>query len=335
MLWVVKSFCMGQQSEMEKMRNWAILGRLAAIERSRKSRIPKLAFETELAAKLGVSRGTLRNYADAVRLVRTIPDHEMRAMLFRSSAVAAAVASRWFQRDPENMMGYLRSASTTEPRRIIDDRALLAAERVARHLPLSPSAHRHSVPADLSLQVRRAIEESDRWRWRDEVAHLFEGTLSSNKISRRLTLVTPEGTLFRFLGLTHLLLLHDTAVGNSDYRSIDAAKLSQSVALIDVGARVVPERYRAESRIIWSRALGASLYVKMAVLILPGSAARRQFISQIPFEGVEWTNHPSQPPSATRSDRRGRSRPILARHPLHRTTIMIATRRSLLSDLFG
>src|SRR5690606_7510302 len=113
------------------------------------------------------------------------------------------------------------------------------------------------------------------------------------------------------------------------------ADRSITIAFIDIADRVVLERYRAEARPIWTRALAASLYVQLVVLVLPGSAARRHLLSQIPLEGAAWLNHPGQAMEERRPPSwRGRSRPILAVPPQHGAAILVATRRSLRIDLF-
>lgn len=333
---LVKLVPLVHQGLMERVRKWAVLGRLAAIERSRQAQRSKLAFEADLAARLGLSRASLRNYADAVRLVRNVHDLHLRAMLFRSSSVAAAVASRWFQRDPSTLLDYLSRRPRSAPQRIVDDRALLSAERDARRALGRSAPHRLAAPDNINTQLERFIGSGYR-RLRPELTRLVP-RLEDWAHRGRAALIMPEDPLSTFLGLTQVLAMIDVVdVGLKAKWTLGAASHLPALAFIEIPERVVLERYRTEARNIWTRALAASAYVELGVLVLADSAARRHLLSQIPLEGTEWVHHPGQF-RAGQSDpqyRRGQSRPILARLPRHGGAILVSTRRSLLIDLFG
>ncbi|HEY8358281.1 MAG TPA: hypothetical protein VIL30_12560 [Ramlibacter sp.] len=296
----------------------------------------KLAFEADLAARLNLSRASLRNYADAVALVRSLPDPALRAALFRSSAVAAAVASRWFRRDPPALIEYLRTGGAGAFNRIIDDRALAKAERDSRRAPGGSTRHRLEAPENIDSQFQWLVGGEASWRWGHEITrHVPE--LTARPEARRAHFKVPGDPLSQFLGVARVLTF---SIGDGfgfefDEEWSPSRKPSglPAIGFIDISERVVLERYRAEARNIWTRAVALSLYVPLAVLVLPDSAARRHLLSEIPVAGIDWLNHPDQATKVESEDRRCRSRPILARLP-HKATIMVATRRSLQNDLF-
>ena len=313
---------------MERVRKWALLGRLAAIARGKKPDGSALLFEKQLAASLGLTRTSLRTYADAVRSVRAVPDPHVRGILFRSSAVAAAVAARWFHRDPDGLRDFIRHAAGSMPLRIVNDRALLAAERSAR----SVGSRKERRAVEDVGPLLRSILDAD-WTWRAEIAKYLP-SLSGEAAGGRRTLLVPVDPVSRFLTLTYILTLHDPwAQGNGGEWRLSPGDRSAAVGFIEIPPRVVLERYRAEARNFWARCLAASLYVELVVLVLPSSAARRQLLSQLPLEGAVWVNHPSQILRPSDDTPRGRSRPILARVQPS-CTVLLATRRSLRSDLF-
>ncbi|UYQ72578.1 hypothetical protein OF122_01960 [Pelagibacterium flavum] len=320
---------------MEKVRKWALIGRLAAIVQKRQSGQPRLAFETDLAGRLGLSRGALRNYSDASRLVRDVPDPALRAVLFRSSAVAASIVGRWFRRDPDAVYRYLETALAGTPPRITDDRALLRAERNARQAsPRSATSRISHMPADLGTQLAKILSSGDTHYWRPEiVTHLSrQGRLPAE---RQLLLFVPRDPLSDFLGVSQILI--ETHPGHvideSSFALPRPTGPEIALGFIEIPERVTFERYRLESRQIWTRAIAAGLYLDLVVLVLPSSAARRHLLSSIPTTGAEWSHRPD----ASRPRRAGApscaSRPVIARLPDPGAAIMVATRRSLLADL--
>lgn len=316
---------------MERIRKWAILGRLAAMARSRQPGGARLAFEADLAARLGLSRGALRNYADAVKLVREIPEHGLRMLLFRSSAVAASTTARWFRRDPNAVQDYLQNGLAGNPPRIVDDRALLKAARAARPTPSPPHRWAPSPPS-VAVQLK-ALIDAPRLAWRNEIIRSAPRIVDHPR-DDRFALADTRDSLSRYLGLTCAVVVEPGEADNGD-ASVPMTVRGQSMVMgfIEIDQMVTFERYRAEARSIWTRAIAANVYFGgLAVLVLPSSAARRHMLSRIPIAGADWINHPLAPTPYRDRDHRCRSRPVIARFGEH--AIMISTRRSLLGDLF-
>jgi hypothetical protein len=319
---------------MERNRKWAIQGRLAAIARSSHPDKPRLAFETDLATRLGLSRGALRNYSDAARLVREIPDHELRTLLFRSSAVAASTTARWYRRDPDAVYAYLRDGLAGDPPRIVDDRALLRAARSAITLP-SPSANHRTAPTPPNVATQlKTIVDAPRLTWRSEIAHAVPGLVVHSRYDN-FALIDPSDPLSRFLGISNALVTIEPGQSPKGDPAGSTAAHSQSMVIgfIDIDPMVTLERYRSQARSIWTRAIAANAYLGgMVVVVVPNSAARRHMLSRIPMAGADWINHPQAPLPRPASPHSCRSRPVLARLGKH--VIMVSTRRSLVGDLF-
>lgn len=318
---------------MERIRKWAILGRLAAIVRSRQPDEARLAFEADLAARLGLSRGALRNYADAVKLVRDIPEHGLRTLLFRSSAVAASTTARWFRRDPDAVHDYLRNGLAGNPSRIVDDRALLRAARVARPTPV-PSVRHRWMPSPPSVAVQlKAVVEAPRLAWRNEIIHSVPQIIDRPR-DDRFALADTRDPLSRFLGLTCAVVVKASKADNGDASLLLTVRdQSMVIGFIEIDQMVTLERYRTEARPIWTRAIAANVYFGgLVVLVLPSSAARRHMLSRIPIAGADWINHPQASVPRRDRDHPCRSRPVIAR--FGERAIMISTRRSLLGDIF-
>jgi len=324
-----------QQKKMNRPREWAVLGRLSAMALTRAPARGRLRRETELAVNWGLSRGTLRNYMDAVKLVRALPEAELRSMLFRSSAVAAGAGARWYRRDPQGFVDYLDSLG--RPPRILDDRGLLKAERAARE---GAAAGTKGRSRRCSIDDQLAAIADRHWlRWRYELDAFCAPRLAQFPVrwNGRLVVVQPKDDVSRLLGIARMLLPDDG--GTPSALDIVAevpqpARLADGIALIEVPRRAVFERYRAEANSIWARALAASIYFPLVVLVLPGPAARRHMLSHVPTEGSQWANHPAQ----ARSDPwRGpwRSRPVMAHPHPQAGIIVVSTTISLLDDLFG
>lgn len=275
-----------------------------------------LAVETVIAEQYGLSRGTLRNYADAVALVRTLPDPTLRSVLLRSSAVAAGTVARWFQRDSLGVLGYLEQVGC--PPNPLDDRALLSADRASRKA-VPPSGHRregvHALDKQLAdlvalspLQLRQEFTEAIGW---------FQSGAEFSASS-------PHTKLDKFLGIAHVVSIR---------RADSMAPSERHVGFIEITGRVTLERYRAEARATWSRAVAASLYFDALVIVLPNSAARRQLLASIPMEAAEWSGHPLEERAAPTTGRKScRSRLVVAKIA-QTSPIIVATLRSVLHDL--
>lgn len=309
---------------MQRVRKWAVIGRFAAIAQTNEQGKSKLEFETDLAARLNLKRGALRNYADAVRLVRELPDPALRKILFRSSAVGASTLARWLLLDPLAARNYIDDNSVDGA--VTNDRALLVAARRSRR-PMQP---RRAMPESAVAQLKTWLDGADDVS-REELVRRLAPQISG-AAALRLAVDQPSGSLGKLLGLSAVLHI---ALGG---RSIDPAWKQPdehsdgyaSLGIIDIPPLVVLERFRAEARSVWTRALAATVYVDVVALVLPSSAARRHLLSRLPLEGAEWINHPPASRSLERS-MRCESRPVITK--IGRRKIIVSTTRSFLKDL--
>lgn len=309
---------------MRQVRKWAVIGRLAAIVQRHALDRPRLEFETDLAIKLGLTRGALRNYADAVRLVRGLPDPALRQILFRSSAVAASTLARWLHRDPQPARAYI--AKNTLNGAITNDRALLVAARQAQRSTQS----RHTVPESAEVQLKTWLDTADDVSRKDLIYRLAP---QLNRQYFDLTLHQPIDPLAQLLGLKAVLRIHwADYVGDFEWKPLVDRRFDYfTVSIIEVPSMVVFERFRTEARSIWARALAATVYTDAVFLVLPSSAARRHLLSRIPSDGAAWINHPPAP-RRSKAGRWCESRPVIAKLGLRK--IVVSTTRSFLADLF-
>ncbi|MAN75938.1 MAG: hypothetical protein CML24_01750 [Rhizobiales bacterium] len=297
---------LGQHLTMTKYRRWAVLGRLAAIVLSRPDPQPALVRESTLADRFGLSRATFRHYRDAVQIVRATFHPSDRHLVFTQSAVAANALARWWQHDPDGMWLFLHE------RRGSSDREILAAARQAK--ARSQGTRSNSGLEELIVRALNTGPSKPQFA-------VDAGSGLIDELGVRMV----SGETQRFLGVS-LELCGQSAVAHEQ---------TGAIGLIEVPRLVTLERYRQEARSLWTRAVAASLVYPMLVLVFPGPAARRRFLSAVPAEarGAQLA-YKSNIGDGGRKERCA-SRPLVFRPTPQTGMIMVSTRLGLAVDIFG
>lgn len=255
-------------------RSWAVLGRLAAIVLKTRDKRPLLVREAELAKRFSLSRGTLRNYRDAQKLVRSVPDPKLRRELYRLSASGAAQLVRWLQRDADAAVMFLNEHPAAGPREIIaaEQRAMLSKgvrgwkrlgglEEAAARLP--------ATPMPLPREVVDAIQ-SHRLLHHSHSVALMPGLMAK----------PGNGKLASFYRIDFLIPL----VHRFTEDIMETHEQVAEAAVLDIPIFGSLDRYGIEAKSIWARAVAAASVYPLVALIFPGPAARRRFVAALPPE---------------------------------------------------
>lgn len=276
--------------------SWAVLGRLASIvlDLPRIDKRPMLVRETDLAQHFRLSRGTLRNYRNAVSLVRSIPDPAVRQALYRLTAAGAAQMARWMQRDRQAAMEFLLDRPVAGPGQIIAaEQATLSSVRPRgwRRLgsidqtiaELGPS------PVPLRWDIRQALNDRSPFHLQDWPVLMTKG------------MVSPKDHLARFYRIDRLIPIIDRRDSGLSSMQLCSDSEAPLAALLEIPRYGLLEQYGAEARAIWSRAVAVAVAYPLVLLVFPGPAARRRFLAALPAEfseGMAVRQNRSGPPGA-------------------------------------
>ncbi len=265
---------------MVKYRKWVLVGRLAAIALARQeaARRPLLVREAELAAALQLSRGTLRNYRDALALVRRINDPDIRRALYGMTAASAALMARWLSRSFEDAARFLCDHPLAGPKEII------TAERDAGVQKPGRKRRPHPFDACLAGSTEHTLFLSSEIAagLRERNVHPASEALAILPAAQRERLTDMD----RFYRIDYLLVIAPVArdaLGKFNAVSAGDAygELAQA-AVIEAGNYGRLEQYALEARAIWARAIAVATRYPLVIVIFPGPASRRRFFQSMP-----------------------------------------------------
>lgn len=257
------------------------------VEHGRKS--ARLAM---VAKDLGLSRGTLDNYLDALKayeaLMAQAPDLGPR--LEGQSAAAMAALGRWSGYDLAGLRRFLEGSEKPSLRQV------LAAERAARPGQGQTGAEGFAALIEKSHAVPPRQRPEALWS-------MPAGALAS-------TLEAFGAPDLRLLDLDWGAALPDyaAAIGLSRLGTIppDAKRHHYGrtrfpvwtgedealplVGVIEVPARDREEQYRREARLLWLRAVAAGTLVPVVILFFPDAAARAAAALNLPEPPAVWSS---------------------------------------------
>ncbi|QYO77748.1 hypothetical protein [Devosia salina] len=287
----------------------------------------RLQRESELASRLGVSRATLRHYRDAYVLTNHLPLDLAMRLRREASAVASAALSRWFLEDPDAVLAFLHQREEITDAVVRSALGVRTTKRSApakQTLTLEQCLQRLSEPeGSLVTADPRSVFSMASWRWRREAVR-FVGV---------------DPAVAAFYGIRHEAVLEEpmeaAAMPQLSWRKIGQKGETAGAwaGLIEVPSMVMPERYAAEARGIWTRAVAASAHYRVVIIVSPNAGARRQLLSVIPPTAASaWLGHPADPERLS-GQRKGTSVPIVAGATAGLGLILFSTPFSLLQDL--
>lgn len=220
----------------------------------------RLARIHEIALDLGIAGPTLRNYLNALAALESFSDPRTAQFLSRQSAVGVMAYYRWARRAPRRAEQFL------------DD-------------------HPYA-----SLTQLLTAEGNDRWRGtprhgarvRPEFDNALVARLSPGELVQQSLGQHPEVELGPYAVVTQLVPPQYKFAGLDRLIMPSPSRHPETMAPMTIpGAIILPtlailQDYARRSREIWWRASSASGVCPLVLLVFPGPAARRHFLSALP-----------------------------------------------------
>lgn len=227
-----------------------------------------LSYRSDVASRLGVARGTLHNYIEALRFIESLQDTapDMAAALETFSAAAVAVYERWWRRDAEAVRKHIEQAAKLgwSARKVIADEAK-ARSAVRPRSMLESALDRRNDKQDLGTSA--------------VIGEAFRRAGARAPDVKRLIVEDNGSVLSSALGAAQLLV----------DREIEAQKLpSLEIAVFEAGVGETGRAHIRNARNLLARATVAASAHTLSLILVEDVLAVSEFGKALPaFEGFQ------------------------------------------------
>lgn len=263
----------------------------------------------DIAQDMGIRGATLRNYLIALEGLRSVRDDRAAALLAQHSAVSVAAFCRWVNREPNSAYRFLFQ----NPKAPLNE--LLSAERAQRINRYLKAGQKPRPELDEALISQISAGPRFSQALGSPGVHLGSG-------AKLWAIIPPR---YRFAGLDELILPDRDA----DPQEMGHFTLA---GIIRLPRLAILDDYGKRSKEIWWRASSASAHCPLVLVVFPGLAARRRFLSALP-EPIEPESSFAGLAQAPRAGTGSTLRPIYFRSGPGHGLIVITSPITLLRDL--